>query len=70
MSQDQHFNVPDPEAPEVLRDRKGTDMPAARTILVVILATITAVVLFLSIRFVILDVGSRGDAAPRQERIQ
>lgn len=70
MSQDQHFNVPDPEAPEVLQDRKGTDMPAARTILVVILATTTAVVLFLSIRFVILDMGSKDDAAPRQERIQ
>ncbi|MBK6341672.1 MAG: hypothetical protein IPF41_03520 [Flavobacteriales bacterium] len=43
-------------------------MPAARTILVVILATSTAVVLFLSLRFVILDMGSKDNAAPRQER--
>lgn len=68
MSQDQQFNVPGPEVPRVLQDRKGTDMPAARTILVVILATSTAVVLFLSLRFVILDMGSKDNAAPRQER--
>lgn len=70
MSQDQHFNVPDQEVPEVLQDRKGTDMPAARTILVVILATISAVVIFFSIRYAIVDAGSRGVAPASQEEAQ
>ncbi|MBK8500133.1 MAG: hypothetical protein IPL52_15245 [Flavobacteriales bacterium] len=63
MSQDQHYNTPDPDVPEALQDRKGTDMPAARSILVVILAVATAVVLFMTIRYAFAD-GDKRDAAP------
>ena len=66
MSQDKHYNTPDQEVPEVLQDRKGTDMPAARTILVVILAMSTAIVLFLTIRYVATS-GNGRDAGPVQE---
>lgn len=66
MSQDQHFNVRDPGVPEALHDRKGTDMPSARTIIVVILATISAVVIFISIRYAIIGTGAK-HAAPTEQ---
>lgn len=66
MSQDKHFNAPDPEIPESLQDRKGTDMPSARTIVVVILATISAVVIFFSIRLVVRSTVS-GDVVPAEQ---
>ena len=42
MSQDQHYNLADKHLPELLADRKGTDMPAARSMLVIILGMIVA----------------------------
>lgn len=65
MSQDKHFIAPDPGVPEAIQDHKGNDMPAARAIVVVILAMITAIVLFMTIRFVATG-GNDRDAGPVQ----
>jgi hypothetical protein len=70
MSEDQHYNGPNPEIPEALQDRKGTDMPAARTILVVILATISIVVLIVSIRFAVKDSQAPETTPAVQERLR
>jgi uncharacterized membrane protein len=52
MATDKHYNEPG-VMPEVLRDRKGTDMPATRTMFFVILAVaIIALVGFLVIRLI------------------
>lgn len=66
MPRDQHYKTPDQDVPVALQDRKGTDMPAARSILVVILGMATAVVLFMTIRYTVAD-GDKRDAAPAQQ---